>query len=150
MKITCFTCLFLLNFIGQIPVVTLNFAALAFETPFNRDSVEGCVKEVLNALARSVGARRNVEFTFTGIGRLQIRDSKVKMKFYKEFVNSMDGSGKIVETMVNVSECFCAFLRLIPGGFLSACPHRQFHTLPGILDTQAALSNSYPNACLCF
>ena len=110
MKINCFTCLFLLNFTGQIPVVTLNFAALAFETPFNRDSVEGCVKEVLNALARSVGARRNVEFTFTGIGRLQIRDSKVKMKFYKEFVNSMDGSGKIVETMVNVSECFCSFL----------------------------------------
>ena len=37
-------------------------------------------------------------------------------------------------------------LRLIPGDLLSACPHRQFHTLPGLLDSQAALSNSYPNA----
>ena len=37
-------------------------------------------------------------------------------------------------------------LRLIPGDLLSACPHRQIHTLPGLLDSQAALSNSYPNA----
>ena len=37
-------------------------------------------------------------------------------------------------------------LRLIPGDLLSACPHRQFHTLPGLLDSRAALSNSYPNA----
>ena len=29
---------------------------------------------------------------------------------------------------------------------LSACPHRQFHTLTGLLDSRAALSNSYPNA----
>ena len=37
-------------------------------------------------------------------------------------------------------------LRLIPGDLLSACPHRQFHTLPGILDSGAALSNTYTNA----
>ena len=36
-------------------------------------------------------------------------------------------------------------LRLIPD-LLSACPHRQFHILPGLLDSRAALSNSYPNA----
>ena len=39
-------------------------------------------------------------------------------------------------------------LRLIPGDLLSACPHRQFHTLPRILDRWAALSNFYPNAYL--
>ena len=37
-------------------------------------------------------------------------------------------------------------LQLISRNLLSACPHRQFHTLPGLLDSQAALSNSYPNA----
>ena len=35
---------------------------------------------------------------------------------------------------------------MIPGDLLSACPHRQFHTLPGLLDSRAALPNSYPNA----
>ena len=35
---------------------------------------------------------------------------------------------------------------MIPGDLLSACPHRQFHTLPGLLDSRATLPNSYPNA----
>ena len=39
-------------------------------------------------------------------------------------------------------------LRMVPGDLLSACPHRQFHTLPGLLDSLAALSNSYPNPCV--
>ena len=39
-------------------------------------------------------------------------------------------------------------LGLIPGDLLSACPHRQFHTLPGLLDSWAALPNSNPNACV--
>ena len=37
-------------------------------------------------------------------------------------------------------------LRIILGDLLSACPHRQFHTLPGLLDSWAAPSDSYPNA----
>ena len=39
-------------------------------------------------------------------------------------------------------------LRLIPGDLLSACPHRQFHTLPSLLDSRAALSHLYPIACV--
>ena len=38
--------------------------------------------------------------------------------------------------------------RMIPGDLLSAFPHRQFHTLPGLLDSWAALPNSNPNACV--
>ena len=37
---------------------------------------------------------------------------------------------------------------MILGYLLSAFPHRQFHTLPGLLDSWAALPNSYPNACM--
>ena len=37
-------------------------------------------------------------------------------------------------------------LRLIPGDLLSACPHRQLDILPGLSDSRAALSNSYPNS----
>ena len=37
---------------------------------------------------------------------------------------------------------------MIPGDILSACPHRQFDTLPGLSDSWAALPNSYPNACM--
>ena len=64
------------------------------------------MREVLQALSRSLAAKRNVEFTFAGIGRLAIRESKVKMKFYKEFLNSMDGSGKLVDALRDVSAPF--------------------------------------------
>ena len=37
-------------------------------------------------------------------------------------------------------------LRMIPRDLFSAFPHRQFHTLPSLLDSWAALPNSYPNA----
>ena len=37
---------------------------------------------------------------------------------------------------------------MIPGDLLSAFPHRQFHTLPDLLDSWAALPNSIPNACM--
>ena len=37
-------------------------------------------------------------------------------------------------------------LRLIQD--LSACPHRQFHTLPGLLESPAALSNCLLNTCM--
>ena len=37
-------------------------------------------------------------------------------------------------------------LQFIPGDLLSACLHRQFHTLPSLLDSRAALPNSNPNA----
>ena len=36
-------------------------------------------------------------------------------------------------------------LQMIPGDLLNAFPHRQFHTLPGLLDSLVALLNSYPN-----
>ena len=37
---------------------------------------------------------------------------------------------------------------MIPGDLLSAFPDRQFHPLPGLLDSWAALPNSYPNTCM--
>ena len=102
------------NLSGQIPVVQLNFAALASESQFDRDTVESCVKEVLQALNRSVQLKRNVEFHFSGIGKLLIRDGKVKMKFYKDFLKNMDGSGSLVQALSNVSRIF-KILYLSPG-----------------------------------
>jgi len=88
---------------GQIPVHPLNYSAIANETAYKRDDIDAGVRHVLQVFNRSVASRKNVEFTFTGIGKLQIRDFKVKMRFFKEFVNSCDGSGKVVEEMQNVS-----------------------------------------------
>lgn len=81
----------------------LNFAAIAQETAFSRDDVELCVKHILQVMNRSIQSRKNVEFTFNSIGKLQIRDSKVKMKFFKDFIGNFEDSGKIIADMQNVS-----------------------------------------------
>ena len=74
--------------------------------------VESCVKEVLQAVSRSLHVKRNVEFIFSGIGCLSIRDARVKMKFFKEFVKSMDNTGELVNALRNVSKktCTCAVI----------------------------------------
>ncbi|XP_051882517.1 coiled-coil domain-containing protein 81-like [Pristis pectinata] len=86
---------------GDIPIVELNFTFLALESPYDRDTVEGCVKETLQIMNRYIACNRDVNFTFKDIGVLTIRNNKVKMKFYREFLNAMDGSGNLVKALSN-------------------------------------------------
>lgn len=86
---------------GEIPVVQLNFTALSVTSSFDRDTVETCVREVLQSLSRAVANQQNVEFLFRGIGVLSIKNMKVKMKFFKDFLTSMDGSGNLVKVLEN-------------------------------------------------
>ncbi|KAB5523362.1 hypothetical protein PHYPO_G00151670 [Pangasianodon hypophthalmus] len=86
---------------GDIPVVQLNFTALSMDSPFERDVVEGCVREMLLLLLRAVAAQRTVFLIFRGIGILSIRHSNVKMKFYRDFISSMDGSGTLLWALTN-------------------------------------------------
>ena len=79
----------------QVPVLSMNYTVLANETPFDRDTIELCIKEVLLALNKYISEQRHVQFVFPGIGKLLIRDSKARMKFYREFVTSVDGSGEV-------------------------------------------------------
>ncbi|XP_069747006.1 coiled-coil domain-containing protein 81-like isoform X2 [Narcine bancroftii] len=86
---------------GDIPIVELNFTFLALESPYDRDTVEGCVKETLQIMNHYIASNRDVYFTFKDIGVLTIQNNKVKMKFYREFLNAMDGSGNIVKAISN-------------------------------------------------
>ncbi|KAG9262347.1 coiled-coil domain-containing protein 81 isoform X1 [Astyanax mexicanus] len=86
---------------GDIPVVPLNFTALSVESPFDRDVVEGCIHDTLLLLYRSISPHRSCFFTFRGIGILFFHHGNVKMKFYKDFITSMDGTGKLLWAMTN-------------------------------------------------
>ena len=96
---------------GSIPVHPLNYVAISNETAFSRDDIESCVRHVLQVLNRSVASKKNVEFTFTGIGRLQIRNFKVKMKFFKTFVNACDP--KVISSMQNVKYLSIIFVIIV-------------------------------------
>ena len=76
-------------------MVSLNFTVLSNMTPFDRDTVEMCVKEVLQALGRSLAAKKNIHFDFGNIGRLVIHEGRAKMRFFREFIISLDTSGKM-------------------------------------------------------
>jgi nucleoid DNA-binding protein len=77
---------------GSIPVHPLNYFHIQCQSKgYSRGQIEQCVKHVLQVFNRSVAAQRNVEFTFSRIGKLQIREGKVKMRFFKEFVDAVDG-----------------------------------------------------------
>ncbi|XP_060033463.1 coiled-coil domain-containing protein 81-like [Erinaceus europaeus] len=62
---------------------------------YSRDTVEGCIKETLQLLSRSICTRKKVEFTFQGIGILRIENDKVKMKFFQDFLSAMNTSGNL-------------------------------------------------------
>lgn len=78
------------NFLGHIPIVPLNYSVLSNELSCSRDSVELCVKEILLAMSRCLFARRSVQLDFYNIGRLVVQDSKVKMKFFRDFIKQLD------------------------------------------------------------
>ncbi|XP_033972806.1 coiled-coil domain-containing protein 81-like [Trematomus bernacchii] len=80
----------------HLPVVQLNFAAVSQETPFSRDMVEGCVRETLLLLFRLLASEKNIFLTFQGIGVLSFRNNKVRMKFNRDFINAMDGTGRLL------------------------------------------------------
>ena len=80
---------------AQVPITPLNYTVLANESPFDRDTIELCTKEVLLALNKYISQQRHIEFVFPGIGKLLIRDCRARMKFYREFVTSVDGSGEV-------------------------------------------------------
>ncbi|XP_067950997.1 coiled-coil domain-containing protein 81-like [Watersipora subatra] len=84
---------------GQVQVSDLNYSAVAFDTPFTRDVVEECVRDVINEFSRALSAGRNIEFSFATVGRLSIRNRKLKMRFYKEFINSFEGADEILSSM---------------------------------------------------
>ena len=90
-------------FEGGVPIIPLNFAAISQDVEFDRDTVEQCIKEMILALSRSLQAKKNVECIFPTIGKLIIRHSKVKMKFYKDFVQTIDATGDVSNAMMNVS-----------------------------------------------
>ncbi|CAN9507199.1 unnamed protein product [Ophioblennius macclurei] len=80
----------------HVPVVPLNFAAVSHESPFSRDVAEACVRRTLQVLFRALASEKHVLLPFEGIGVLSFKNNKVQMKFNKDFIKAMDGSGKLL------------------------------------------------------
>lgn len=86
---------------GQIPVVALNYTVVANYSPYDRDTVEMCVKEVLHTLSYVVGMGKSVELPFVSIGKLVVRDGRAKMKFFRDFIHQLDSSGQLEDAFLH-------------------------------------------------
>ena len=75
---------------------------MAHNTGLQRESVESCLRELLRAFARRVSSGMSVNLDFNGVGRLVVKGKKAKMKFFKEFIESMDESGNLKSAFVSL------------------------------------------------
>uniref|UniRef100_A0A672L541 CCDC81 HU domain-containing protein n=1 Tax=Sinocyclocheilus grahami TaxID=75366 RepID=A0A672L541_SINGR len=100
----------------DVPVGPLNFSALSAEGPFQRDTVERCVRETLHLLLRAAATRPSVSHAFPGIGVLTFRQSRVKMLFCRDFISALDGTGKLSSASASVSHSERDFSVFEPAG----------------------------------
>lgn len=122
---------------GQIPVLSINYTVISNGTSFSRDTVELCIREILVAFGKALGACKDISLDFPKIGRLMIRDKKCRMRFFKEFISSMDSSGKI-------KYAFCSNKsQSSEGSVMSEPPSvRLNRTLPKIVEVTSEDSSS--------
>ena len=57
--------------------------------------METCIHEVIQAMSRLLAAKGSIHLEFCNIGRLFIRENKVKMRFFREFITMLDSSGEM-------------------------------------------------------
>ncbi len=89
--------------IGHIPVMPVNYSMLSSTTGFERETVESCLRELLRAFERRLHSNQNMHLDFFGVGRFVVKEKKARMKFFKEFIEAMDTSGKLKSAFVSES-----------------------------------------------
>lgn len=71
----------------------MNYTVLCNGTSYDRDTVELSIREILQAIAKALASNKSINIDFPKIGRLVIREKRAHMKFFKEFVRSIESSG---------------------------------------------------------
>ncbi|KAL2081368.1 hypothetical protein ACEWY4_023221 [Coilia grayii] len=77
---------------GGVPVVPLNFSTLSTDSPFERDVVKRCVRDILIMLMQAVSSQPTVLLGFYNIGLLSFRRGWACMRFCKDFLEGLDRS----------------------------------------------------------
>lgn len=76
-------------------MVPLNYTVVSNEGSYNRDSVQLCVKEILSAMSRCLSVRKSINLDFIEVGRVIVKDSKIQMKFFRDFIRQFDSNGEL-------------------------------------------------------
>lgn len=88
-------------------MVSLNFTVLSNGTPYNRDTVELAIREIFQALGKSIASSKNITVDFPKIGKLLIKEKRCQMVFFKGFLRCIDSTGKMEYAFVSLNTCTC-------------------------------------------
>lgn len=66
-------------------------------------TVHRCLTETAMAFFRAISKRQDVDFAFKAIGILSVRNKEVTMRFYEDFLLTVDGTGKLLKALLRVS-----------------------------------------------
>ena len=77
-------------------MVQLNLAVISMELGIDRDVVDTCIRELISTFSRTVNSRKHAYLAFKDIGQLVVKDGKAKMKFFKDFLRTIDGTRSLM------------------------------------------------------
>ncbi|XP_062448830.1 coiled-coil domain-containing protein 81-like [Rhea pennata] len=81
-------------------IAKLNYLQIATETDFPQRTVKGCVKEIAFSFCSCLAKRHNAELVFQDLGILVVQGKELQMRFYQNFLKSLDWTGKLLQTFL--------------------------------------------------
>nr|XP_013799578.1 PREDICTED: coiled-coil domain-containing protein 81 [Apteryx mantelli mantelli] len=85
---------------GDVMILPVYHHKMHLEPFFRKRTVERCMEETLICLSRFLEYACDVDFVFRDIGVLVIRENRVRMRFYKEFLETLDQTGTLAEALL--------------------------------------------------
>ncbi|XP_052653330.1 coiled-coil domain-containing protein 81-like [Harpia harpyja] len=88
---------------ADVTVVPLRCEELSVCAQLPFTTVQCCVYETVTSFFRATSKRQDTDFVFKSIGFLSIRNREVTMRFFDDFLLTVDGTGKLLEALLSVS-----------------------------------------------
>ncbi|PKU29687.1 coiled-coil domain-containing protein 81 [Limosa lapponica baueri] len=89
---------------ADVTVVPLRCEELSACARLPFTTVQCCVYEIVTSFFRATSKRQDTDFIFKAIGILSIRNRKVMMRFFDDFLLDVDGSEKLLEALLSNPE----------------------------------------------
>ncbi|XP_025893072.1 coiled-coil domain-containing protein 81-like, partial [Nothoprocta perdicaria] len=81
--------------------VPLNPTLISLETRYPQHKVEACIRETLRIFSRVLADGKDADLVFKNIGVLVIRERRAKMRFYEDFLRTIDRTGYLLEYLLS-------------------------------------------------
>lgn len=89
-------------FLGHKQAEPLKYARIASDISVPRKRVQACIEETVHLFCRCLESGKNVAFVLKHIGMLVIQGSNVKMRFYRDLLQRLNGTAQLVAASLRV------------------------------------------------